>query len=221
MDVRVKTIKKAVWRRIDAFELWCWRRLESPLDCKEIQPVHPKGDSVLGVHWKDWCWSWNSSTLVTSCDELTHWKRLWCWEGLGAGREADDRGWDGWMPSTTRWTWLWANSWMLVMDREAWRAAVHGVAKSRTRLSDWTEVNWRCCEYWTKLCRWSTWKIAWDCIPLVLDNTPCNSATKGLDRSHSLATQLKTHSKCFFNINSLGMYSVDILAKIKSVNKIN
>ena len=38
------TIKKAECRRIDAFELWCWRRLESPLDCKEIQPVHPKGD---------------------------------------------------------------------------------------------------------------------------------------------------------------------------------
>ena len=52
--------------------------------------------SVLGVHWKDWCWSWNSSTLATSCEELTHWKSLWCWEGLGAGGEGDDRGWDGW-----------------------------------------------------------------------------------------------------------------------------
>ena len=51
--------------------------------------------SVLGVHWKDWCWSWNSSTLATSCKELTHWKRPWCWEGLGAGGEGDDRGWDG------------------------------------------------------------------------------------------------------------------------------
>ena len=38
------TVKKAERQRIDAFELWCWRRLESPLDCKEIQPVHPKGD---------------------------------------------------------------------------------------------------------------------------------------------------------------------------------
>ena len=38
------TVKKAERRRIDAFELWCWRRLESPLDCKEIQPVHPEGD---------------------------------------------------------------------------------------------------------------------------------------------------------------------------------
>ena len=101
------TIKKAGRWRIDAFDLWCWRRLESPLNCKEIQPVHPK---VLGVHWKDWCWSWNSNTLATSCKELTHWKRPWCWEGLGAGGEGDDRGWDGWMASPTRWTWVWANS---------------------------------------------------------------------------------------------------------------
>ena len=66
--------------------------------------------SALGVHWKDWCWSWNSSTLATSCEELTHWKRLWCWEGLGARGEEDDRGWDGWMTSLTRWMWVWVNS---------------------------------------------------------------------------------------------------------------
>ena len=45
-----------------------------------------------------------------ACKELTHWKRLWCWEGLGAGGEGDDRGWDGWMASQTRWTWVWVNS---------------------------------------------------------------------------------------------------------------
>ena len=44
--------------------------------------------------------------LATSCEELTHWKRLWCWEGLGAGGEGDDRGWDGWMASPTQWTWF-------------------------------------------------------------------------------------------------------------------
>ena len=65
--------------------------------------------SVLGVHWKDWCWSWNSNTLATSCKELTHWKRPGCWEGLGAGGEGDNRIWDGWMPSPTRWTWVWVN----------------------------------------------------------------------------------------------------------------
>ena len=54
--------------------------------------------------------SWNSSTLATSCEELTHWKRLWCWEGLAAGGEGDYRGWDGWMASLTPWTWVWVNS---------------------------------------------------------------------------------------------------------------
>ena len=52
---------------------------------------------------KDWCRSWNSNTLATSCEELTHWKRLWCWEGLAAGREGDNRGWDNWMASVTWW----------------------------------------------------------------------------------------------------------------------
>ena len=66
--------------------------------------------SALGFLWREWCWSWNSSTLATSCEELTHWKRLWCWEALGAGGEGDDRGWDSWMASLTRWTWVWVNS---------------------------------------------------------------------------------------------------------------
>ena len=60
--------------------------------------------------WKDWCWSWNSNTLATSCEELTHLKRPWCWERLRAGGEGDDRGWDGWMASLTRWKWVWVNS---------------------------------------------------------------------------------------------------------------
>ena len=68
------------------------------------------GNSVLGVHWKEWCWSWNSNTLTTSCEELTHWKRPLCWVWLGAGGEGDDRGWDGWMASPTQWTWVWVDS---------------------------------------------------------------------------------------------------------------
>ena len=50
--------------------------------------------------------------LITtfSCEELTHWKRPWCWEGLGSGGERDDRGWDGWMASLTWWTWVWVDS---------------------------------------------------------------------------------------------------------------
>ena len=65
--------------------------------------------SVLSVHWKDWCWSWNSNTLATWCKELTHLKRPWCWERLKAEREGDNRGWDGWMASPTQWTWVWIN----------------------------------------------------------------------------------------------------------------
>ena len=65
--------------------------------------------SARNIHWKDWCWSWNSNTLATWCEELTHWKRSWCWDRLKKG-EGDDRGWDGWMASLTRWTWVWVNS---------------------------------------------------------------------------------------------------------------
>ena len=59
-------------------------------------------------HWKDWCWSWNFNNLATWCEEVTHWKRPWCWERLKARGEGDDRGWDGWMASPTQWTWVWA-----------------------------------------------------------------------------------------------------------------
>ena len=80
------------------------KTLESPLDCKEIQRVHPKGI-------QSWVFigSWNSNTLATWCKEITHLKRPWCWERLKAG-EGNDRGWDGWMASPTRWTWVRANS---------------------------------------------------------------------------------------------------------------
>ena len=132
------TVKKAELRRIDAFELWCWRRLlRVPcLDCKEIQPVHSKGDQS----WVFFGRSWNSSTLATSCEELTHWKRLWCWEGLGAGGEGDDRGWDGWMASPTQWTWVWVNS------GSWWWTGRPGVLQSMGSQrvgQDWaTELNW-------------------------------------------------------------------------------
>ena len=66
--------------------------------------------SVLNFHWKDWSWSWSSNTLATWCQELTHWQRLWCWGGLKAEGEGDDRGWEGWMASLTQWTWVWVSS---------------------------------------------------------------------------------------------------------------
>ena len=66
--------------------------------------------SVLNIHCKDQCWCWNSNTLATWCKELTHLKRPWCWKILKAGREGDDRGWDGCMPSPMWWTWVWVGS---------------------------------------------------------------------------------------------------------------
>ena len=97
--------------------------------------------SALGFLWREWCWSWNSSTLATSCEELTHWKRLWCWEGLGAGGEGDDRGWDGWISSQTRrWTWVWVNS------GSWWWTGRPGMLRfmgSQRVGHDWaTELNW-------------------------------------------------------------------------------
>ena len=84
------TVKKAEHQRIDAFELWCWRRLLR-VPWLQGNPTSPsERRSVLGVHWKNWCL--NSNILATSCEELTHWKRPWCWEGLGAGEERDNRG---------------------------------------------------------------------------------------------------------------------------------
>ena len=86
--------------------------------------------------------------LATSCEELTHWKRLWCWMGLGARGEGDNRGRDGWMASQTRWMWVWVDS-----GNWWWtgRPGVHGVAKSRTRLSDWTELNWTALNSFVKI----------------------------------------------------------------------
>ena len=74
---------------------------------------------------------WSIMKLYWLCSlQLTHLKRPWCWEWLKVGEEGDDRGWDGWMASSTQWTWVWVNSWSWWWTREAWHAAVHGVAKS-------------------------------------------------------------------------------------------
>ena len=134
------TIKKAERWRIDAFELWCWRRLlqipwtarrSSQSVLKEISPE---------CSWKNGCWSWNSNNLATWCEELTHWKRLWCQERLRAGGEGDDRGWDGWMASSTQWTWV------LVNSRSWWWTGRPGVLqfmRSQKVGHDWvTELNW-------------------------------------------------------------------------------
>ena len=134
---------------------WCFwtvvleKTLESPLDCKEIHwSILRK--SVLNIHWKDQCWSWNANTLTTWWEELTHWKRPCCLERLRAGGEGDDRGWDGWMASPTQWTCV------LVGSRSWWWPGKPGMLQSlgsqRVR-HDWvTEMNWT--EYKKHLCCW-------------------------------------------------------------------
>ena len=96
--------------------------------------------SVLNIHWKDWCWSWNFDTLATWCEELTHLKRPWCWERLKVGGEGDDRGWDGWMASPIQQTWVWVSS------RSWWWAGKPGFLQSmglkRVRHNWATELNW-------------------------------------------------------------------------------
>ena len=133
------TVKKAECRRIDVFELWCWRSLlrvpwrarkSNQSILKEISPEYSLEGLMLKL---------KSNTMATWCEELTHWKRPCCWERLKAGGEGDDRGWDGWMASLTQWTWVWesSGSW--------WCIGKSGVlqfmgSQSRTWLSGWTEL---------------------------------------------------------------------------------
>ena len=125
------TIKKAECQGIDAFELWCWRRLlRVPWRARRSNQSILQEIS-LSVHWMDWCWSWNSNTLAT------HLKRPWCWERLRPGGEGDDRRWDGWMALTTQWTWASSGRWWRT-GKPGMLHAVHGVTKSWTWLSDWT-----------------------------------------------------------------------------------
>ena len=85
------------------------KTLESPLDCKEIQPVYPKrNQSWIFIGRTDV--EAETPILCTWCKELIHLKRPWCWERLKLGGEGDDRGWDGWMVSPTQWTWVRVNS---------------------------------------------------------------------------------------------------------------
>ena len=126
---------------------WCFRTvvlektLESPLDCKEIQPVHPKGD-------QSWVFIGRTDAEAKT---LIFWPpnvKIWLiWKDLDAGKDwrqeekgtTEDEmvGWHRWLDGQSM-----RNLWELMMDREAWRAAVHGVGKSQTQVSDWTKLNW-------------------------------------------------------------------------------
>ena len=135
---KVLTVKKAERRRIDAFELWFWRRLlRVPWTARRSNQSIPKdispGISLEGMMLKLKLQYFGH--LMRRVDSL---ERLWCWEGLGLG-EGDDRGWDGWMASPTRWTWVCVNS-----GRWWWigRAGVLRFMGSQRVGHDWaTELN--------------------------------------------------------------------------------
>ena len=129
-----------------ALKNWCFwtvlleKTLESPLDCKEIKSVNPKGNQSWIFIGRTNAESWNSNTLATWFEEPTHWKRPWCWEGLRAGGEGDDRGWDGWMATPTQWTWVWVNSgswWWAGRPGVLW---FMGSQRIWTQFSDWTKT---------------------------------------------------------------------------------
>ena len=125
---------------------WCFwtvvleKTLESPLDCKDIQPVHSKGD-------QSWVFIGRTDVeaetpiLWLTHAELTHRKRPWCWEGLGAGGEGDTRGWDGWMASPTRWTWVWVNSGSWWWTGRPGVLQFMGLQRVRHDWVNWTELN--------------------------------------------------------------------------------
>ena len=126
---------------------WCFwtvvleKTLESPLDCKEIQPVHPKGNQSQVFIGRSDIEAEASNVLATWCEELNHLKRPLWWERLRAGGEGDNRGWDGWMATPTQWTWVWVDSgswWWTGKPGMLWFMGSQRVGHN------WeTEVNWK------------------------------------------------------------------------------
>ena len=124
------------------FRTVCWRRL-----LRVIWTARRSNQSILKevnpeYYWKYWCWSWSYNTLATWCEELTQWKRSWCWERLRAAGEGADRGWDGWMASPTQRTWVWASS------ERRWRTGKPGVLQSMRSQSvghNWATEQPTCC----------------------------------------------------------------------------
>ena len=147
-------IKKPEGQRIDAFKLWCWRRLlrvswtarkSKQSILKEISPEYSLEGLMLKLKLQYF------GHLMWRVDSL---EKTWCWEGLGAGGEGDDRGWDGWMASPNQWTQVWVNS------RSWWWTRRPGVLQSMGSQrvgQDWaTEQN---CHIWPLLCSHYTYFV--------------------------------------------------------------
>ena len=132
------TIKKAEHQRTDAFELWCWRRLlrvpwtltrrSNQSILKEISPKY----SLEGLKLKLKLQFFGYLMRRTGSLEKT-----WCWQRLKAGEEGDDKGWDGWMASLTRWMWVWVNS-------GSWwwtgRPGVHSWGRKESDTTEWLNL---------------------------------------------------------------------------------
>ena len=125
------TIKKPKHQRIDAFELWWWRRLLRVLWTARRSNQSALKKSTLNIHWKDWYWSWSSNILMGRADSLEKNLMLGKTEDR---RRRDDRGWDGWMASRTHWTWVWANS------GRWWRTGKPAVVQSMG--FQWVRYDW-------------------------------------------------------------------------------